>query len=150
MLLHRFNLSLDQPEGALFISELQDKLYSAGILLSLALSDDLIQLTIAIPEDGPAHMPAPEYGSLTEKHDEGSLISQDEGDGSCKCRRGRKPAVPSQDISLAQALQMNAGGTSLADIANYIGVSRRTFFRRWSAAQASGIDPETPFSDWPL
>lgn len=57
MLLHRFNLSFDQPEGALLISELQEKLYSAGILLSLALSDDLIQLTIAIPENEPVHMP---------------------------------------------------------------------------------------------
>lgn len=85
-----------------------------------------------------------------EKHEEGCLTAQDEGASSSKCRRGRRPVAPAQDISFAQALQMNAGGTSLANIADYIGVSRRTFFRRWSAARASGIDPETPFSDWPL
>lgn len=65
-----------------------------------------------------------------------------------KKRRGRPPAVPENDISVRQAEKMRSDGLSLDEIAAHIGVSRRTFFRRWDAAREKKADPEMPFSRW--
>ena len=39
-------------------------------------------------------------------------------------------------------------GISVEAIAKEIGVSKRTFYRRWTQAEKLGLDPDTPFSQW--
>ena len=37
---------------------------------------------------------------------------------------------------------------SVEAIAKEIGVSKRTFYRRWTQAEKLGLEPDTPFSQW--
>ena len=61
---------------------------------------------------------------------------------------GRRPIVPEHDLTLAQVRELQNRGTCLDGIARLIGVSRRTFFRKWAVVQTLSPDRETPFSKW--
>lgn len=64
-------------------------------------------------------------------------------------QRGRPKSVPKNDITLARVHHMRFMGVPVRDIAEEIGVSRRTFYRRFEQIKYKNLDPDTPFSKHP-
>ena len=72
-----------------------------------------------------------------------------EGKGSGRCRkRGRPAAAVKNDLTIARIHHMRFMNVPVETIAKEIGVSRRTFYRRWNQIAQLNLDPETPFSKW--
>ena len=72
-----------------------------------------------------------------------------EGKGSGRCRkRGRPTAAVKNDLTLARIHHMRFMNVPVETIAKEIGVSKRTFYRRWNQIAQLNLDPETPFSKW--
>ena len=63
-------------------------------------------------------------------------------------KRGRPSVVPKYDITLGCVQHKRFMGISVEAIAKEIGVSKRTFYRRWTQAEKLGLDPDPPFSQW--
>lgn len=65
-------------------------------------------------------------------------------------KRGRPVKPPVNDITLLQVEKMQSNGMKADDIAAFIGVSRRTFYRKFNKAKQESLDPLTPYSNWDL
>ena len=63
-------------------------------------------------------------------------------------QKGRPKSVPKNDITLARVHHMRFMGVPAKDIAEEIGASRRTFYRRFEQIKYKNLDPDTPFSKW--
>lgn len=135
---YRWILSPEQPPGNPGISNLQQKLASAGFLLDLSLRDGAVELSINVDDVPRTASPDPDVDPVRETAQ------------TPLPRRGRHPSVPKNDITVSQVREMRSKGMVLDEIADHIGVSRRTFFRRWRELQGRDIDPEAPFSTWGL
>lgn len=158
MLDYYFNLAANQPASNPEFSILQERLADAGILLDFTFRDGSLGLHVRIKDGNPVPGGMPEvpkgvFGSGTatnpvDPEPPGVDPPSPTDQAGPKPRRGRQPAVPDHDLTLAQVREMQEGGTCLEKIALLIGVSRRTFFRKWAIAQDSCTDPGTPFSKW--
>ena len=65
-------------------------------------------------------------------------------------KRGRPSANPKSDLTFGHVQHMRFMGISVEKIAKEIGVSKRTFYRRWMKAENKGLAPDTPFSQWTI
>ena len=63
-------------------------------------------------------------------------------------KRGRPAAAVKNDLTIARIHHMRFIYVPVETIAKEIGVSRRTFYRRWNQIAQLNLDPETPFSKW--
>ena len=162
MISYKWYLSPDQPFNKEELFKLQYCLHAAGILLDLSWDKGSPVMSISVPE------------GLMEKADEQppadvpSVLSAEdrpaERKGSGRCRkRGRPTAAVKNDLTLARIHHMRFMNVPVETIAKEIGVSKRTFYRRWNQmigvskrtfyrrwnqiAQLN-LDPETPFSKW--
>ena len=63
-------------------------------------------------------------------------------------KRGRPAAAVKNDLTIARIHHMRFMNVPVETIAKEIGVSRRTFYRRWNQIAQLNLDPETPFSKW--
>ena len=77
---------------------------------------------------------------------DGDSIAQPEDD--FVKQKGRPKSVPKNDITLARVHHMRFMGVPAKDIAEEIGASRRTFYRRFEQIKYKNLDPDTPFSKW--
>ena len=147
MISYKWYLSPDQPFNKEELFKLQYCLHAAGILLDLSWDKGSPVMSISVPE------------GLMEKADEQpptdvpSVFSAEdrpaEGKGSGRCRkRGRPTAAVKNDLTLARIHHMRFMNVPVETIAKEIGVSKRTFYRRWSQIAQLNLDPETPFSKW--
>lgn len=163
MLSYHWNLPLAQPEDNPPLHLIQQALFNAGFFLDFSLADGMVRLTIqeASPEGGvqggsqQAENPPERSGAAPAPDAAGTACGPSPDAGSPpvrpespKKRRGRSSAVPKKDISIRQAREMRSEGLTLEEIAAHIGISRRTFFRRWRDITNGEADPDTPFSRW--
>lgn len=158
MLDYHFNLTTSQPASNPGLSILQEKLIDAGIFLDFTYKNGNLGLYIRIEDANlipkkPLDIPKGLLDSENSTNPADSVFpvvdpSAPVRSGDEKPRRGRRPAVPERDLTLAQVRDMKKSGVGLDEIAHLIGVSRRTFFRRWATVQDSCPDPRTPFSKW--
>ena len=150
MISYQWYLSPDQPFNKKELFKLQYCLYAAGIYLDLSWKDGSPVMTISVPEQAPED----KSGLITEE----SISSNDRGpcndaleslDPKAPAhKRGRPSVVPKYDITLGCVQHKRFMGISVEAIAKEIGVSKRTFYRRWTQAEKLGLDPDTPFSQW--
>ena len=131
MISYQWYLSPDQPFNKKELFKLQYCLYAAGIYLDLSWKDGSPVMTISVPEQAPED----KSGLITEE----SISSSDSG----PCND-----APKYDITLGCVQHKRFMGISVEAIAKEIGVSKRTFYRRWTQAEKLGLDPDTPFSQW--
>ena len=165
MISYKWYLSPDQPFNKEELFKLQYCLHAAGILLDLSWDKGSPVMSISVPE------------GLMEKADEQppadvpSVLSAEdrpaERKGSGRCRKRGRPtaavkndltlarihhmrftAAVKNDLTLARIHHMRFMNVPVETIAKEIGVSRRTFYRRWNQIAQLNLDPETPFSKW--
>ena len=156
MLSYHWNLPLAQPEDNPPLHLIQQALFNAGFFLDFSLADGMVRLTIqeACPKGGgrggrcQAENPPDRSGAAPAPDAAEAAGSPSGRPESPKKRRGRDFAVPKNDISIQHAREMRSEGLTLEEIAAYIGISRRTFFRRWHDIADRDADPDTPFSRW--
>ena len=132
MISFKWTLSLEQPANETDLSELQKCLVTAGVFLDLSWNGEAPQLTISISEKllvkTVDHLHEVEPSDIVD----GDSIAQPEDD--VVKQKGRPKSVPKNDITLARV--------------HHIGVSRRTFYRRFEQIKYKNLDPDTPFSKW--
>jgi len=134
MLKYTVNLSADQPAQEASLMDFQIALAQEDIFLDMSLEDDKPRMHFyfkrkPLGKSAPAdaeNPPAPQAAP----------------------KKGRPRVAAENDISLETALLMLSTGLTAQEVADYIGVSRRTFFRRLSEAKRQRVDLCTPFSDW--
>jgi hypothetical protein len=155
MLDYHFNLSTIQPASNPGLSILQEKLVSAGILMDLTFRDGSLGLHIRIMDRTPetekpqeTMQKSSEIGNSANPEIPCTVFQPPAEHESEKPHMGRRPIAPKHDLTLAQVKELQNRGTGLDGIAHLIGVSRRTFFRKWAAVHRLNPDPETPFSKW--
>ncbi len=151
MISYQWFLSPDQPFDKNTLFKLQCCLCASGIYLDLSWTDGSPVLTISVPEQQESeNRPGLPLGKDV------PAVSSDLRDAAlessapnvCITGRGRPSAKPVNDFTFGRVQHMRFMGVSAAAIAEEIGVSRRTFYRRWTQAQKLDLDPETPFSQW--
>ena len=133
MISYKWYLSPDQPFNKEELFKLQYCLHAAGILLDLSWDKGSPVMSISVPE------------GLMEKADE--QPPADVPSGRCR-KRGRPTAAVKNDLTLARIHHMRFMNVPVETIAKEIGVSKRTFYRRWNQIAQLNLDPETPFSKW--
>ena len=147
MISFKWTLSLEQPANETDLSELQKCLVTAGVFLDLSWNGEAPQLTISISEKllvkTVDHLHEVEPSDIVD----GDSIAQPEDD--VVKQKGRPKSVPKNDITLARVHHMRFMGVPARDIAEEIGVSRRTFYRRFEQIKYKNLDPDTPFSKHP-
>ena len=146
MISYKWTLSLDQPSNETDLSELQKYLVTAGVFLDLSWNGEAPQLTISISEK------LLDKAAGQQMEIEPSDCGRNEGtaqpENDVVKQRGRPKSVPKNDITLARVHHMRFMGVPARDIAEEIGVSRRTFYRRFEQIKYKNLDPDTPFSKW--
>ena len=130
MISFKWTLSLEQPANETDLSELQKCLVTAGVFLDLSWNGEAPQLTISISEKllvkTVDHLHEVEPSDIVD----GDSIAQPEDD------------------TLARVHHMRFMGVPAKDIAEEIGASRQTFYRRFEQIKYKNLDPDTPFSKW--
>lgn len=144
MISYKWNLSPEQSSNKEALYKLQACLVAAGVYLDLSWNEDVPQLSISVPEELLEKIAAQQNGQDSSKiSQEGNEAAQDPPK-----RRGRPSVIPGNDITLGRVYHMRFMGTSAEAIAKEIGVSKRTFYRRFAKASGKNLDPDTPFSQW--
>ena len=139
MISYQWYLSPDQPFNKKELFKLQYCLYAAGIYLDLSWKDGSPVMTISVPEQAPED----KSGLITEE----SISSSDSGP--CNdALESLDPKAPAHKRGRPSVVPKRFMGISVEAIAKEIGVSKRTFYRRWTQAEKLGLDPDTPFSQW--
>ena len=135
MLKYKWKLSYNQPEQEIHFLQLQQALAARSVFLDLAFQDGEITLTIAMDDKAPAPQkdPGPAGSSLL-PHD--------------NIRKGRPYTAPNEDLTLAQVRHMRFINIPMQIIADTLGVSKRTLFRRLHDINGKHLDENTPFSKW--
>ena len=144
MISYKWNLSPQQPFDKKALYKLQTCLLAAGVFLDLSWNDDAPQLAISVSEEILEKVTAQQTGqdSFAAAKEENT-----EPQDSPK-RRGRPSVMPGNDITLGHVQHMRFMGIPAEAIAKEIGVSKRTFYRRFAQARVKHLDPDTPFSQW--
>ena len=147
MISYQWYLSPDQPFNKEELFKLQCCLCTAGIFLDLSWKEGSPVMSISVPEQ------------LLENEPAGSLENDPRPDGITAAgqaavqvplpiRRGRPPVEPQNDYTLGRVQHMRVMGVSVETISREIGVSKRTFYRRWKDAERLCLGPDIPFSRW--
>lgn len=144
MISYNFILAPDQPLNKDPLYQLQACLASADIFLDLSWKDDTLQMTISISEDLLEKVTAKE---TDQSNVEGEDSTEAELPREIK-RRGRPAAKPKNDLTLGRVYHMRFLGVPAETIAEDIGVSRRTFYRRLALINGKNLSEDTPFSKW--
>lgn len=139
MLKYKWKLSDSQPEQEIPLLRLQQALAASSVFLDLAFQDGGIILTIAMDDTVPAPQKHPDIAAVT---DESSMISHDD------IRRGRPYVTPNEDLTLGQVRHMRFMNVPMQTIADSLGVSKRTLYRRLQEINGKHLDENTPFSKW--
>lgn len=139
MLKYKWKLSDSQPEQEIHLLQLQQALAVRSVFLDLAFQDGGIILTIAVDDTVPAPQKYPDIAAVT---DGSSMISHDD------IHRGRPYATPSEDLTLGQVRHMRFMNVPMQTIADSLGVSKRTLYRRLQEINGKHLDENTPFSKW--
>lgn len=147
MISYKWYLSPDQPFNKEALYKLQYCLHAAGIYLDLSWDKGSPVMSISVPEglmDKADEQPTVDVPSLLPAEDQPA-----EAKGSGRRRkRGRPAAAVKNDLTIARIHHMRFMNVPVETIAKEIGVSRRTFYRRWNQIAHLNLDPETPFSKW--
>ena len=149
MISYQWYLSPAQPFNKDELYKLQCCLYAAGVFLDLSWKDSSPVLTISAPE--PASGNRSELPLEEDSTDDGSPInasSEESAPYVLSAKRGRPSVRPENDMTFGHVQHLRSMDVPAEAIAKEIGVSRRTFYRKWTQAQVQGIAPETPFSQW--
>ena len=141
MISYKWNLSPDQHFDKEVLFEFQRALLAAGVYFDLTQSEETTQLTISVPDENPGNKPGQKPLSTP--------ADPEDAEPECSYRqKGRPLVVPKNDLTIARIQHMRFMGVSVDTIAGKIGISKRTFYRRWKQIQWKHLDPETPFSQW--
>ena len=149
MISYQWYLSPSQPFNKDDLYKLQCYLYAAGVFLDLSWKDSPPVLTISAPE--PASENSSGFSLEEDSPDDGSpsiVTSEESAPSILPAKRGRPSVRPENDMTFGRVQHLRLMGVPVEVIAKEIGVSRRTFYRKWTQAQGQGIAPETPFSQW--
>ena len=149
MISYQWYLSPAQPFNKDELYKLQCCLYAAGVFLDLSWKDSSPVLTISAPE--PASGNRSELPMEEDSPDDGGPInasSEEPAPYILPAKRGRPSVRPENDMTFGHVQHLRIMGVPVEAIAKEIGVSRRTFYRKWTQAQGLGPAPETPFSQW--
>jgi hypothetical protein len=146
MFSYHFNLSQDQPVNKEALMQLQTYLAAFDVFLDLSWEEGNSRMSIFISDE------ALEKGA-TQCAEQSQSGQNDEPDpepvpDTPVKRRGRPAAKPINDVSLGHVYHMRFMGVPAETIAEEIGVSRRTLFRRLADVNGKDISPDTPFSQW--
>ena len=144
MISYNFILDPDQPFNKDSLYRLQVCLASADIYLDLSWADNMPSMTISIPDDLPEKAAAKE-ADQPDTGEEAGIGSAMPGNAK---RRGRPAVEPKNDLSLGRVRHMRFIGVPAETIAEEIGVSKRTFYRRLNQINGKNISDDTPFSKW--
>lgn len=145
MISYQWHLSPDQPFNKEELCRLQCCLYAAGIYLDLSWNEGSVIMSISVPEDLMEKVDAQQEVNNTD-----SIPAEDPPAGAAvpRRKRGRPSAVVKNDLTLARIHHMRFMNVPVETIAEELGVSKRTFYRRWKQIACMDLDPETPFSRW--
>lgn len=146
MISYQWHLSPDQPFNKDDLCRLQYCLFTAGIFLDLSWNEDSVVMRISVPEDLMEKADAQQAENDTDSPSAEDPPAETSG---TRRKRGRPSAVVKNDLTLARIHHMRLMNVSVGTIAEELGVSRRTFYRRWKLAEKRDIDESTPFSQWP-
>ena len=150
MLKYNWKLSDSQPMQEIPLFLLQQELASRSVLLDLTFQDGGVTLTLVVDDTVPVHQECPCFAGS-------SVLSSSTGNNSetagapiphHDAQRGRPYAAPNEDLTLAQVRHMKFMNIPMQTIADTIGVSRRTLFRRLQSINGKHLDENTPFSKW--
>ena len=147
MISYQWFLAPDQPFNKDALYRLQYCLYAAGVYLDLSWNEGSPVMTISVPEDlmvtvdvqTPEDDPTP-TGCNTEDPPSEEAVR--------RRKRGRPAVIVKNDLTLGHVRHMRFMNNSVEKIAEEIGVSKRTCYRRWEQAEKMNIDENTPFSRW--
>ena len=149
MISYQWYLSPAQPFNKDELYKLQCCLYAAGVFLDLSWKDSSPVLTISAPEPASGNRSEPPLEDDSPHDGDPVNISFEESAPYAHpAKRGRPSVRPENDMTFGRVQHLRSMGVSAEAIAKEIGVSRRTFYRKWTQAQVQGIAPETPFSQW--
>lgn len=153
MISYKWYLSPDQPSNKDELYKLQYSLRAAGIYLDLSWQDGCPVLSISAPEqvlkkDPPLPSENDQPSGVFDYPCTSAAEDMDPAPASCPAKRGRPPVVPENDLTLGRVHHMRFMNVPVKVIADEIGVSKRTFYRRWKQIEKLDLDPDTPFSQW--
>ena len=134
-------LSACQPASNLPFSSMQKNLAALGVMLDYAFENGAIKVTLECPDS------CPDSASGCNTQDPAKA---EESNSGTNRKLGRPTCKPKNDLTLEQVRHMRFMRVSVADIASTIGVSKRTFYRKWAALNGNNVDVDydTPFSKW--
>ena len=137
MISYQWFLSPDQPFNKEGLYKLQHCLYAAGIYLDLSWKDNSPVMTISVSEQALEERTGfpMEDGPLPDDSDCCDGSPGDPAANTPSRKRGRPSAKPKSDLTLGHVQHMRFMGISVEEIAKEIGVSKRTFYRRWMQAE---------------
>lgn len=141
MLSYTWYLSEEQPVQPNTLSAIQCILASLSVFLDMKIEGGKVSLTVFVPEQ----LSPSSSGKPPKCLDD---LGAAGGFSTAPAPHGRPIKLPNNDITLEQAYKMQSEGMKADDIAAFIGVSRRTFYRKLHAAKQSGVDPTAPYSKW--
>jgi hypothetical protein len=144
MISYSFTLSLEQPFNKKSLLKLQTSLANAGIYLDLSWKDEMPQLTISLSEEFLEK--SEETTTTSTPNDTDALPATIAPEGSK--RRGRPLVQPKKDVTLGRVKHMRFLQVPDKTIADEIGVSKRTLYRRLNQINGKGLNDDTPFSQW--
>ena len=133
-------LASNQSVDKSTLFEIQTHLLTAGVFLDLVLKDGRPQLVISVSDELLKKEAAPSSGAVLDES------TQNQAD--FKRQKGRPPAQPEHDITLERVKHLRFMGVPVEAIAKEIGVSKRTFYRKWRQIGDKCLDSSTPFSKW--
>lgn len=144
MFAYHFNLSQEQPANKESLLQLQTCLAAVGVFLDLSREAGNSRMSIFISDE------ALEKEVSSRMKQTPSVLNGGNGsvpDEPVK-RRGRPEARPTNDLTLGHVNHMRFMGVPAETIAQEIGVSKRTLYRRLAEVNGKNISPDTPFSQW--
>lgn len=137
--MYTWNLSDTQAPSSKMFSDIQVALAAMDIMLDLSLDKGTIKITLGIPDPSAACSPQEESTPMAPIDSETSVLVK---------KYGRPSCIPVHDMTLDEVRSKRDTNTSIGDIAKEIGVSKRTFYRKWNAISNKALDGATPFSEW--
>ena len=149
MISYQWYLSPGQPFNKDELYKLQCCLYAVGVFVDLSWKDGSTVLTLSAPE--PASEDSSELSLEDDSPDDGDPVNisfEESAPYAHPAKRGRPSVRPENDMTFGRVQHLRFMGVPVEAIAKEIGVSRRTFYRKWTQAQELGLAPETPFSQW--
>ena len=149
MLKCTWNLSNIQNHCNPPFSVIQSSLAALGVMLDFSYDGGSISVFMEVPEP---EDPTPQESNGIQVMPETGVDNEEspcqlEENVSHPHKRGRPSCLPVNDLTLNHVIHMRCENIPVDEIAKEIGVSKRTFYRRWSALKPD-TPHDTPFSMW--